>query len=121
NGARDDATAAEPNGVDLHGASTCAGANTITDQKCAAVNGGASGVGVHTAQRQRANTNLRYRAAHAAADSEVLHHPGKVSAQVVAAHGQVVGPEEDRASAFNGTNGHARGIVSADVQVALGN
>src|SRR5207248_3950584 len=84
-----------------------------------AVNGSGAGVGAPMGENQSARPDFGERAAHAAADSAILDHPGKERVQAILTDSEVVGSEENKAVTFNRTNRHARSVVSADVQIAI--
>ena len=70
------------------------GANRPIHQQPASIRYCRSGVGVFSGQDQRSRTHLGQA-------TQAAHHPRKEGAQVVAAHGQVIGSEEDVAASFD--------------------
>src|SRR5438270_1294024 len=51
--------------------------------------------------------------------STILNHPRKGCVQVVAAHGEVFGSEEDDTASFDRADRHARSVVGTDIQSAV--
>ena len=112
----DYAPAAESAGVDLHGAAAGAGAVLVVDHKFAAVNCGASGIGVPVIENKDTRPDFGQRAAPAAA---VVNDAGELRASVVAAYEEGVASKKHIPVTFNRADRYARCEVIADVQVAV--